>query len=127
MDRIDLRVPVISQNDPFLKNGEESIAIKKRVLIAKNIQEKRFKKEKYSCNAKIPPGHINSYCSLEDNERDVLKNGIERLSLSSRGSHSVLKLCRTIADLDNSEKIQERHIIEALGFRRYGDDDLYFI
>lgn len=127
MDRIDLRVPVTSQDDPFLNSGEDSYTIKNRVLIAKDIQENRFKKEEYSCNAKIPPGHINSYCILDDKERTILRNGVEQLSLSSRGLHSVLKLCRTIADLDNSEKIGERHIIEALSFRRYGDDDLYFI
>lgn len=128
MDRIDMRIPVIPVTTSRIV-GDSNItseSIRRNVLRGVEIQRERFKLERYSCNAKIKPGDINRYCRLEGKVKDKFIKGAEKLSLSSRGCHSVLKLSRTIADLDESESIKENHVNEAFSYRRYGDEDYYF-
>lgn len=128
MDRIDIRVPVtpVSTKVMLGEKGISSKDIKKRVELAVNRQRKRYFGSSIICNARIPSGSIDEVCYLSDELKDIFIKGINSLSLSSRGCHSVLKISRTIADLDESENIMEKHILEAFTYRRYGDEDYYF-
>lgn len=128
MDRIDIRVPVkpVSVDTMLNSREESSFDIKKRVIGAVTIQTDRFTNTDISCNGQIPPGEMDNYCHLESSVKETLISGIKSLNISSRGFHSILKIARTIADLSNSDQISEKHILEALTYRRYGDDDYYF-
>lgn len=128
MDRIDIRVPVepVSTDKMLGTKGRTSNEMKVKVVRAVNIQRERYKEQAYSFNARIAPGEIEKYCFLSEKLKIIFIKGVNSLSLSSRGCHSVLKIARTIADLDLSENIQEQHILEAFSFRRYGDEDYYF-
>lgn len=128
LDRIDMRIPVkpVSVDVMLNDKAESSASIKERVVQAIDIQNRRYKKTEIEFNADIPPGEIDRYCNLEPNVKKTLITGIKNLNISSRGFHSILKISRTIADLSNSEQITEKHILEALTYRRYGDDDYYF-
>lgn len=128
MDRIDIRIPVKPVDSKLIIDGEavSSREMKSRVDISLGIQKERFKGENISCNGRIPPGDINRFCSLDKDVKKTFNRGVKTLNLSSRGCHSVLKISRTIADLNGSFKILEKHVVEALNFRRYGDGDYYF-
>lgn len=128
MDRIDIRVPVepVSTKQMLGDKGRSSKEIKEKVLKAVNIQRERYKNKTYSFNSRISPGEVENYCYLSEELKKIFIKGVNTLSLSSRGCHSVLKIARTIADLDESDNIQEKHILEAFNYRRYGDEDYYF-
>lgn len=128
MDRIDIRIPVepISIGRMLGKKGRTSKEIKEKVEIAVGIQRERYKYSDITFNARISPGEIDKYCYLTEELKKVFVKGVNSLSLSSRGCHSVLKIARTIADLDSSDNIMEQHILEAFTYRRYGDEDYYF-
>jgi Predicted ATPase with chaperone activity len=74
-------------------------------------------------NASLAPAQIERHCHLESSAVQAFQYAVQRLSLSSRASHSVLKVSRTIADLSGSETINEEQIVEALQLRRFGDAD----
>lgn len=128
MDRIDIRVPVepVSTDKMLGDKGRSSKEISSNILKAVNIQRERFKNVEYSFNARISPGDIDNYCYLSENLKITFLDCVKKLSLSSRGCHSVLKISRTIADLDSQVNILEKHILEACTYRRYGDEDYYF-
>ena len=128
MDRIDIRVPVepVPTHEILSGKGRDSKSMKKSIEKAVNIQRKRFKDRDTNCNAMIKPGEIELYCNITDKLKEAFIQNVNKLSLSSRGSHSVLKIARTIADLDSSVNIQEKHLLEAFTFRRYGDEDYFF-
>ncbi|QEN03202.1 hypothetical protein EW093_00280 [Thiospirochaeta perfilievii] len=128
MDRIDIRIPVnaISTKEMLGVKGRDSNEIRENVERAVNIQRERFRDKEYSCNARITPGDVDNYCLLKDSTKEAFISGANKLSLSSRGCHSVLKIARTIADLDGSANICEKHILEGFTYRRYGDEDYYF-
>ncbi|MGL1891784.1 MAG: YifB family Mg chelatase-like AAA ATPase [Spirochaetaceae bacterium] len=128
MDRIDIRVPVtpVSTKVMLGEKGANSKDIKMKVDIAVNKQRARYKDSLITCNARIPSGEIDKFCFLSEELKQMFIKGVNSLSLSSRGCHSVLKISRTIADLERSENITEKHIMEAFTYRRYGDEDYYF-
>ncbi len=128
MDRIDIRVPVepVSTDVMMGEKSLSSIEIKKRVTKAVKIQRERFLQKDINSNSRIAPGDIDMFCNLDSKTKKVFIHGVSTLSLSSRGCHSVLKIARTIADLDGKVSIEEKHILEAFTFRRYGDEDYYF-
>lgn len=128
LDRIDMRVPVKPVEPAYLLEGESesSANIKSRVESAVNIQEKRFAHEVFSRNARIPAGAVKKYCILDEETRVLFTETVSKLSLSSRACHSVLKIARTIADLDGHENIQRDHFLEAVYYRRYGDRDIFW-
>lgn len=121
LDRIDLQIEIvpvpfdeISKTSP----GEPSAAIRERVIAARKIQEERFKKEKgIYCNAQMTPKLITKYAVLDDTSLAMLKTAMTRFDLSARAYDRILKVARTIADLDKSEDIQFQHIAEAIGYR----------
>ena len=120
MDRIDLHIEVdgVTYNDISSKSEEEpSAEIRKRVNAARQIQLKRFKNHKIFSNASMTPEITKKVCSLDDECSTVLKNAFEALSLSARAYDKILKVARTIADLDGQENITVSHIAEAIQYR----------
>ncbi len=120
MDRIDLHVEVAAVKYRDLEggaDGESSASIKKRVEAAREVQLKRFKRSSIFFNSQMSPGQIQKYCQLDTGGRQLLENAFKHLGLTARSYNRILKVSRTIADLDSSEKIKEHHIAEALQYR----------
>lgn len=126
MDRIDIWVSVGNVDYEKLssenKNGEESREIKEKVIKARDIQEKRFSKSeegarKIFTNSEMSVKDLNIFAPLKSEVRDLLNQSAERLQLSARAYHRVIKLARTIADIEGSESIESPHILEALQYR----------
>lgn len=128
MDRIDIRIPVNPVRTSTILKGETitSKDIKERVVKAVNIQSERYKGTELISNSRIQPKDIKRFCQLDEVCNNFFEEGANKLKLSSRGCHSVLKISRTIADLDNSIAINKNHLAEAFSYRRYGDEDYYF-
>ena len=121
MDRIDLHIEVDAVSFDELRASdhleESSASIKQRVNNAREIQRKRFAGTNVKCNAKMTTKMVNKYCVLDDETQELLKEAFERLHLTARAHNRILKVARTIADLDNSPDIQMQHIAEAIGYR----------
>lgn len=121
MDRIDIRVGVPATTYHELERsgeGESSERVKKRVNHARQIQNRRFAKEKgLYFNSQLTPKHLKKYCVLGKNEKTMMETYYNKMKLSARGYHRILKLSRTIADLDGSEKIETKHLLEAVQYR----------
>lgn len=118
LDRIDLHVHVPSINYTELKTGQtkskSSAEMFEEVMKAVHVQEKRFKGSR---NAFMPADQVEKYCVLTDDAEQVMKLAFDKLGLSMRGYHKVLKIARTIADMADSENIQKAHVQEAIMFR----------
>ena len=120
LDRIDIHIEVPPVSFEKLSSNtlsESSAEIKQRVNSARDIQVNRFKNLNISCNARINPGKINQLCVLDDSAKRLLKSAFDKLDLSARAYDKILKLARTIADLENSELICSHHISEAIQYR----------
>ena len=98
-------------------NAEPSAKIQSRVQGAKEIQLRRFKGTKITSNAEMNNKQLKQFCNLDQQSILLLKQAISKLNLSARAFHRVIKIARTIADLENSEKIKSNHIAEALQYR----------
>ncbi|MFA5368758.1 MAG: YifB family Mg chelatase-like AAA ATPase [Candidatus Paceibacterota bacterium] len=121
MDRIDMfiSVPRIKfEKLNAVENKSLESEIKKRINNARIIQATRFKKLKISKNSEMQIPEIKQYCEFDNNSKDLLKQAVDSGKLSPRAYHRVLKVARTIADLDNSENILFPHISEALMYRK---------
>lgn len=120
LDRIDIQVeagPVDYKSLSKNKLCESSADIKKRVVAAHKIQQKRYENENIYFNSQLTAAQIERYCVLGDMEKAILKNAFDTLNFSARAYHKLLKLARTIADLDGSENIQINHIAESIQLR----------
>ena len=122
LDRIDLHVEVtpVSFNELSRVDykGESSNEIRERVIKARNVQEKRFEKNKgIYANAQMTSKQLREICVIDQAGQDLLKVAMERLGLSARAYDRILKVARTIADLDNAPKIETNHLAEAIQFR----------
>lgn len=121
MDRIDLHVEVVPVPFKDLADrlrGEQSELIRERVIRARKIQELRFKNNpNVHNNAQMSSKMLHTYCDIDETGRTLLKNAMERLSLSARAFDRILKVSRTIADLDGSESILTGHLAEAIQYR----------
>jgi len=121
MDRIDLQieVPRLTQNELLNKTepAESSKEIRERVISARKIQAKRFENDKIMINSQMTPKLTKKYCKLTPDCEDMLKMAITRFGLSGRAFDRILKLSRTIADIDNSSDIKINHIAESLQYR----------
>ena len=120
LDRIDIHVEVSPVEYDDLSNkaeGEKSKEIKKRVDKARKIQQQRFKGTPVTCNAKMTPKMTREYCVLDDEADELLHLSFDSFAMSARAYDKILRLARTIADLDDSENIKSEHIAEALQFR----------
>lgn len=124
-DRIDLHVDVPAVNPLDLagiKKAESSATVAARVLEARNIQENRFKAmglETHRVNADASGEVLEAIAPLDDTGRQLLINATEKMKLSARGYHRILRVVRTLADLEGQENIESRHVAEAVGYRRY--------
>lgn len=121
MDRIDLHIEVTPLSHSALaekKLGEPSEAIRQRVIAARKIQEERYKDYKgIHCNAQMTTKLFRQYCEIDQECQDLMKAAMDRLGLSARAYDRILKVARTIADLDNSERINATHLSEAINYR----------
>lgn len=120
LDRIDIHIEVAPVEYEQLSgkgNEEKSEEIKKRVNKARSIQQKRFEGTNVSCNAKMTPRMTKEFCILSDDANELLKASFEKLGLSARAYDKILRIARTIADLDGAEDIEISHIAEALQYR----------
>ena len=99
------------------QKSESSAEIRKRVNAARKLQNERYEGTGITCNAMLTPAMLGKYCVLTDGAKVMLKNAFERMGLSARAYDRILKVARTIADLDESEKIDVGHIAEALQYR----------
>lgn len=121
LDRIDIHIEVTPV--PFEKlsedrRGESSVEIRKRVIEARKIQTTRFESiGNVHYNAQMSTKHIRKYCVLDDPSKQLLKTAMERLNLSARAYDRILKVARTIADLEQTENIVSAHIAEAIQYR----------
>lgn len=121
LDRIDLHVEVIPV--PFKELNQERVAevsetIRNRVIAARQMQEKRFENEKgVYCNAHMSTKLTRKICRVGEAGEELLRNAMQRLSLSARAYNRILKVARTIADLDQSETISAEHLAEAIQYR----------
>ena len=127
MDRIDIQVEV--ESVPFCDmadkpKGESSAVIRDRVIKARKIQEERYRDVKgVHCNAQMTSSQLNKYACLDTQSTERLRDAMKRLNLSARAYDRILKVARTIADLDSSEDIKSRHIGEAIGYRNLDRSD----
>lgn len=120
LDRIDIHVEAAAVDYDKLNDtgkSESSSQIKQRVLQAHKIQVERYKNENIYFNSQLSATQIEKYCKLGKEENDMLKMAFEKLNFSARAYHKLIKLSRTIADLDSSEDINTSHIFEALQLR----------
>lgn len=127
LDRIDIQTEItpvpfaeISQTAP----GEPSASIRQRVIAARKIQEERYKTYKgIHCNAQMTERMIHQYAAPDSSSLEMLRTAMERLKLSARAYNRILKVARTIADIDGSEKVQSIHLAEAIGYRNLDRGD----
>ncbi len=120
LDRLDIHIevpPVDYAQLSEAESGEPSASIRKRVNEARKIQIERFKGTGISCNAKMTSALTRKYCILSPSASKTLELSFERLGLSARAYDKILKVARTIADLDASENIENKHILEAIQYR----------
>jgi len=120
LDRIDIHVevPAVPYKDLIGKSkAEPSEIIRERVSAARNIQSKRFSKTKIHCNAQMGSRHIKTHCDIDAPSGNLLETAVDRLGLSARAYNRVLKIARTIADIEASPDIQVHHVSEAIQYR----------
>ena len=122
LDRIDIHIDVPSV--PFKEltgNGEgrSSSEIRGDILVARDIQEDRFHRTKIHSNAMMNTRQIRKFCKIDDKSRSLLETAMEKFGFSARALSRILKVSRTIADIERSENIQAAHIAEAIQYRSF--------
>ena len=120
LDRIDIKIDVdrvafVDLNSD--KEEESSAEVKKRVDRARKVQLERYKNDKNYSNAKMNSKQIKLYCKIDDNTRDFMEQAFEKFHMSARAYNRILKVARTIADLEGKENIEFEHVAEALAYR----------
>lgn len=127
LDRIDIHIevtPVPFKELSKIQQSENSAAVRTRVVKARDIQEARYANENgIYCNAQMSTKFLRSFCELSEEGKILLKNAMERLGLSARAYDRILKVARTIADLEESEKILNNHLAEAIQYRSLDRDN----
>lgn len=125
LDRIDIstEVPPISFEQLHCgKKGETSAVIRRRVEKVQKLQEERYRDEKIRFNGQLVSSQIDKYCPLTDSAQRLLGRAFEKIAFSARSYHRILKVARTIADMDDEELIASHHIGEALSYRAFDKD-----
>ena len=127
LDRIDIstEVPPVSFSQLHCgRKGENSAAIRKRVEKVQKIQEERYKDEKINFNGQLKSSLIDKFCPLTDSASRLLARAFEKIAFSARSYHRILKVARTIADMEGEEMIAGHHIGEALSYRAFDKDSV---
>ncbi len=120
LDRIDIQIEVesVPVNQIAMRSPEEpSEAIRRRVNAARRLQQQRYVSDGITCNAQLTSRLLEKYCALDEAPRQLLESAANVLHLSSRGFTRLIKVARTIADLDGGANITEQHVAEAIGYR----------
>ena len=129
LDRIDLQIEVPRlTTDELLSYGEKeetSAQIRERVVKARKIQADRYKDEGFLTNSELTPKLVKKYCKIDSSAEDMFKVAIVKYRLSGRRYDRILKLARTIADLEGSEIINQIHLMQALQYRMFNQNDMY--
>ena len=127
LDRIDIQCEISAITFKELSKaqpGEPSANIRERVIAARAIQTRRYEGVAgVHCNAQMTEKMIHEYAEPDAAGLELLRTAMERLSLSARAYSRILKVARTIADLDGSEEVEPRHIAEAIGYRQLDRGD----
>ena len=119
LDRIDIVVEVPSVHFEDLRSrreAEPSASVKERVNAARDIQNQRFAGSGM-CNARMGPAEMRKYCALSEDSAQLMKDAFEAMGLTARSYDRILKVARTVADLEGSETIEPHHIAEAIQYR----------
>ena len=123
LDRIDLHieVPAVEYRDISSTRAEEdSAAIRDRVGRARERQQARFRSDKkVNCNARMGPRQIRQHCQLSDESQELIRVAMTELNLSARAYDRILKVSRTVADLQSSDEIGTEHVSEAIQYRTF--------
>ncbi len=120
IDRVDIFIEVPHIDYEKLTDdrlGEKSDQVQGRVNAARSCQQERFQGTSLTCNAEMMPGQVRDLCQAEESAQSLLKTAMKQLYLSARAFHRILKLARTIADLENTEIIKAHHLAEAIQYR----------
>lgn len=120
LDRIDIQIEVTPVKYQKLEDDtpkETSEQIKQRVDKARKIQQERYSKQGIYSNSELTPKLIDTYCKIDKKGKKLLQDAFEKLGLSARAHARILKVARTIADLDQKENIEVAHLAEAIGYR----------
>jgi magnesium chelatase family protein len=120
MDRIDMHIHVPAVKYKELAQDEkveDSVAIRERILAARRIQFTRLEPFRIYCNAQMTPRTLRRFCKLDAESEKQMENAITRLGLSARAYDRILRVSRTMADPEGQEKIQARHVSEAIQYR----------
>ncbi len=120
LDRMDIFVEVPHIDYETLSDsrlGEPSSKVQARVEAARKIQQKRFEGTKLVCNAEMTPAEVRAHCVTDESAQSLLKAAMNQMHLSARAFHRILKLARTVADLEVSQNIRAQHIAEAIQYR----------
>ena len=121
LDRIDIHLEIARLQEDELLNqhsvAESSETVRQRVLAAREIQTERFKDCAIYCNSEMSPQHLNQFCTLNEAGQALMQKAIRKYQLSARTFDRMLRMARTIADLNASESIQTSHLAEALQYR----------
>ncbi len=120
LDRFDICIEALQMNYQELQHQvkqESSEEIRRRVAVARRIQLERYQGQKVYYNSRLTPGMVKKYCRLGDREQSLLEEAFTKMKLSARAYHRILKVARTIADLEESKEITVRHISEAICYR----------
>ncbi|MDE7403734.1 MAG: ATP-binding protein, partial [Lachnospiraceae bacterium] len=120
LDRIDLSVEACRVEVSQLQSGqrgESSASMRKKVMMARKKQEMRYQGSRYRFNSELAVGDLEKYCHLEKEEMEMVEKLFGTLELSARSYHKLLKVARTIADLEQSERILKEHLMEAVCYQ----------
>ena len=126
LDRIDIVIEVPAGHFEDLRAREESepsCDVKKRVDMARKRQHERFGNRGQMCNARMGPDEMRRFCQLDTVCADLMKQAFEAMGLTARSYDRILKVARTIADLDGSSDIQPQHLAEAIQYRSVNLDN----
>jgi magnesium chelatase family protein len=126
LDRIDLHIelPRVSfEKLTKMSEGENSAKIRERVEVARKRQNERFKDLEINTNSEMTSPLVKKFCEIDEDAQNLMKMAVQQMNLSGRAFYRILKLARTIADLENVENIKTQHIAEAIQYRERRDDD----
>ena len=121
LDRIDIQIELPSLSYDELSNtkltGESSATVRERVIAAREFARERMREDKIICNSLLDASGIRKYCRADDEAMELLRCAYDTMGLSARGYDRIMRVARTIADLDRSEIIMAHHIAEAIQLR----------